>query len=174
MWARIQCRCLPLVAHLGRAVQKHPASREIALAAALGALLGLLPKTNFFSLVFLLLLLRLKANVAAGLVSALVFTGFGIWCEPFLHRTGFLVLTWQPVVPVWTWIYNLPLAAWTGFNQTLVMGGLCAGAYLFWPVMVLTSWLVERYRSPLSQWLARQPWSIDLQNSLRDLGGTSP
>ena len=174
MWARILSRCLPLVARLSRAASKHSAPREIALAAALGAVLGLLPKANFFSLVLLVLLFRLKVNIAAGLFSALVFSALGMGCEPFLHRTGFLVLTWKPLVPVWTFLYNLPLTAWTGFNQTPVMGGLCAGAYLVWPVMVLTNWLAERYRVPVWSWLERQSWFATLLNPVRDLGRASP
>jgi len=174
MWARISSRCLPVVARISRGMLRNSAPNEIALAAALGAVLGLLPKANFFSLVFLLLLFRLKSNVAAGLFSAIVFTAVGLACEPFLHRTGFLVLTWTPLVPVWTFLYNLPLLPWTGFNQTLVMGGLCAGAYLVWPVMVLTTWLVDHYRVPVWNWLERQSWFETLLNPVRDLGRASP
>lgn len=137
-------------------------------------MLGLLPKANVFSLVLLMLLFRLKVNFAAGLASALVFSAVSLGCEPFLHRTGFLVLTWQPLVPIWTFLYNLPLAAWTGFNQTLVMGGLCAGAYLVWPVLVLTNWLVERYQAALLRWLQQQQWLGALLNSVRELGRASP
>jgi uncharacterized protein (TIGR03546 family) len=173
MWARIVSRCLPLVARLSRAATQYSAPREIALAVAVGALLGLLPKANFFAIILLVVLVRLKVNVTAGLLSALVFSTLGMWCEPFLHRTGFLVLTWKPLVPVWTFLYNLPLVPWTGFNQTLAMGALCAGVYLFWPVMVLTSWLVDRYQVPVWNWLEQQPWWESLLSPLRDIGRAS-
>jgi uncharacterized protein (TIGR03546 family) len=174
MWARILSRCLPLVARLSRAAIQNSAPREIALAAALGAVIGLLPKANFFTLILLVLLFRLKVNIAAGLFSSVVFIVIGLGCEPFLHRTGFLVLTWKPLVPVWTFLYNLPLLPWTGFNQTLVIGALCAGAYLAWPVVVLTNWLVERYRVPVWNWLERHSWFAALLTSVRDHGRASP
>lgn len=174
MWARIRSRCLPLVARFCRAATERSASREIALAAAMGAVIGLLPKINFFAFILLVLLFRLKANWAAGLLSTLIFNTISLGCEPFLHRTGFLVLTWKPLVPIWTFLYNLPLLPWTGFNQTLVLGGLCAGAYLFWPVMVLANWLVDRYRLPLGEWLARQTWLEAVLNPVRDFGRAGP
>jgi len=46
---------------------------------------------------------------------------------------------------VWRWFYELPLAPWTDFNNTIVMGSLILGLLLFYPTYRLTRPLFEKY-----------------------------
>jgi len=173
MWACIQRRCSPLLAWLTRSARQHSSTRQIALAVASGAILGLVPKLGVVALLLLALLLRLQINRAAALGSVLVFSVLRLACEPFLHRAGFLVLTWKPIVPVWTWVYNLPLMPWTGFNNTQVMGGLVAGLYLSCPIYLLTSWVLIRYEAPITDWILRRVQSAQWLPALMTMPGRS-
>jgi hypothetical protein len=53
------------------------------------------------------------------------------------------------------------------------MGGLLAGAYLAFPVFVLSRWLAERYQTAFRHWLKQQRWVCYLRNSARAGGEAS-
>ncbi|MEK6248182.1 MAG: hypothetical protein N2C12_08380, partial [Planctomycetales bacterium] len=68
------------------------------------------------------------------LIIALVASlGNGLF-DPVTDRIGRLVLTSEPLQPVWAFLYQLPLMAWTGFDNTVVMGGILFSTAFFFPV----------------------------------------
>ncbi|HNW45568.1 MAG TPA: hypothetical protein PKI19_13785, partial [Elusimicrobiales bacterium] len=46
----------------------------------------------------------------------------------------YALLSAPDLAPLWTSLYNMPVMPWTGFNNTVMIGGLIFGAVLFAPV----------------------------------------
>ena len=123
--------------------------RRIALGLAVGMVIGLVPKGNLIALALSLVLFGTTINPGAGLCAAFVFSWIAIAWEPFLHRAGMLVLTAQGWQDTYAAIYDLPFLPWTRLNNTLVVGGLLVGLYLFYPMYWFSLKAVERLRPPL-------------------------
>ena len=106
----------------------------IALAIAIGAIVGLIPKDNLLAPALLLVIFLLRVNLGFGIVSAALFTWVGIALEPFADRLGTFVLQSRLVEPLGAKFFELPLIAWTSLNNTIVMGEFLIGLVLFYPI----------------------------------------
>ncbi len=116
----------------------------VAWAMTLGLAIGLVPKDSLFVYLAGLAMLALAANVAFGLLSAICFTFVGWLAEPLLHKLGAIVLTNEAFLRVWAALYQLPLAPWTRFNNTIVMGALVAFIVLAFPTFRISRSLTPR------------------------------
>jgi len=133
--------------------------QRIAWGVALGMVVGLIPKDNLTAAALGMLLLTVRINLAAGTVTALVCACLAACCDPFTDRLGFALLTSPSLTPFWNWLFQWPATAWTGLNNTTVIGSLALGLWLFYPVYFLTSRSVirlrERYGERLSERLKK-------------------
>jgi uncharacterized protein (TIGR03546 family) len=139
--------------------------RRIAAGVALGMLIGLVPKDNLTAAALGVLLLALRVNLAAGMLSALVFLWVGLYFEPIMDRIGFALLTWPALEPWWSSLYRRPIVPWSDLNNTLVLGGLVLGLALFYPVYHVTSRCLllfsERWGGALTARLKRY-WLVQI------------
>jgi uncharacterized protein (TIGR03546 family) len=120
---------------------------QIAAGFAWGVLLGLIPANNLIWLVLFLLTLLFKNNYASQiLIMALIKLLLPV-VSPLTDRLGWYILTLPRWEEFFTLVYNLPLAPFTRFNNTLVAGGICAGVVLWLPVFFLIRALVPVYRN---------------------------
>jgi uncharacterized protein (TIGR03546 family) len=120
---------------------------EIAWGFALGAVLGLTPFRGGHTLVVILLICILRVNVSAAMFSWLVFSLFAYLLDPLFHALGFFVLTGIPaLIPLWTSLYNAPVAPLTRFNNTVLMGSLIVSLLMLVPNFLFFKWFVEEYR----------------------------
>lgn len=108
--------------------------RQSAWGFSLGMMVGLLPKGNLIAMATAMLLLGTKVNRAAGLLAIGLFSYVGWALDDFAHRLGSLVITWPPLRPALTWVYEQPLGPFVGINNTVTAGQLLVGLYLFYPV----------------------------------------
>lgn len=125
--------------------------RQLALGLAMGMLIGLVPKGNLTAGVLMVLLLGTQVNLGVGTLSAVVFTWVGGLADPLSHRIGEALLTHRALEPTWAFLYDLPLVPWTGLNNTVVLGSLLLGLWLFYPVYRLSEFVFQRY----------QPWTVE-------------
>ncbi|NLF73468.1 MAG: TIGR03546 family protein [Candidatus Anammoximicrobium sp.] len=148
--------------------------RRIAWAVALGMVVGLVPKDNLTAAALGTLLLTVRINLAAGTCTALACACLAAFCDPFTDRLGYALLTAPALTPYWNGLFQWPAAAWTGLNNTIVVGSLALGLWLFYPVYFLTSRgvrrLQERYGARLSERLQKYRlyqllWGVDLSAS---------
>lgn len=143
------------VRQLVEALTNEDAPQQIALGVALGMLVGLVPKGNLTAVVLMAVALSLRANLAAVVGSAGLFTAFGAWVDPLAHDLGWRVLTRPSLQPMGAWLYDLPLFPWTGLNNTVVLGSLLLGLVLFWPVYYVVWHGCRRARPWLAARLAK-------------------
>jgi len=69
---------------------------------------------------------------------------------PAVDILGWQVLHIEALQPLFTTMFNMPFVPFTKFNNTLVAGGLVAGAALWLPAFFLFIVLIPLYRNHLS------------------------
>ncbi|MCA9175837.1 MAG: TIGR03546 family protein [Planctomycetales bacterium] len=114
-------------------------SRQLALGIALGMVIGLVPKGNLLCVLLCLATLSTRVNLGTTMISAVVFSLLSPLADPLTHRIGLQVLTWEFAKPMFDVLYNLPIAPWTAFNNTVVLGSLLLGLTLLLP----TYWIAK-------------------------------
>ncbi len=148
-------RLLKPVRLLVRAAVATDGPRRIALGFALGMMLGLVPKGNLTATALCVLFFALRVNLAAGFLSAMLFTWLSGWTDPVAHRIGFALLTDAHFQPFWARLFRWPLVPWTALDNTVVLGNLLLGAWLFYPVYRLSQAALNRCRPRLVAVLER-------------------
>lgn len=123
---------------LVEALVTNNSSRELAAGFALGMVLGLVPKGNLIAVSLLVLLFSLRVNRGAGLLAAFAFSWFGGVLDPFAHKTGIYLLSLGSMQATYASMLQLPFGPWFEFNNTVVAGSLAIGAYLCYPVFLLS------------------------------------
>lgn len=129
-----------------QALNAKSSPRALAGGVALGALIGLSPTGGVQNILWLLLVFLLPVNKSASVVSALAFAALAWPAAPLFDRLGHGLLTAPALQNLWTTLYNTPVVPWTRFNNTVVLGGLTTGLFLFAPLFFGATWGVQRYR----------------------------
>ncbi len=114
------------------------APRQVAVAVALGMMLGLAMKGNLTSGVLLMLLFALRVNLGFGLLAACLFTAVAPLLDPMADLIGKAFLGNDTAKWVGGKLFALPLVPWTRLNNTVVLGQLLLGLGLAYPVYRLT------------------------------------
>lgn len=130
---------------LAKALQANDSPRQLALGAAIGMLIGLMPKGNLTAWFLIAILFSTQVNRGVGLCAAFLFTWVGSLVDPLSHGIGLAVLNIKMIEPLFTWLADLPVVPWTSFNNTIVMGSLLLGAGLFYPTYRVSKYLFETY-----------------------------
>lgn len=146
--------------------------RQMAYGFALGMMIGLVPKGNLIALGLSVLLLSLRVNLGAGMVATLLFSWVGTLTDPFTHRVGEAFLNKPALQPTWAFLYDLPLAPWTAFNNTVVLGSLLLGLWLFYPVFRISQAAFARVQPLVVERLRNYPvvqliWGLETTGSWR-------
>jgi len=127
-------------------VNTHESPRQLAFGCAFGVLIGLLPKGNLLAVVVAILFFASRVNLSVGMLTALAISFCAGYFDPFAHRLGHFLLSAPPLQSLWTSLYNTPMVPWTRFNNTVVLGNLVIGLFLYYPVYVVTLPLFERWK----------------------------
>jgi uncharacterized protein (TIGR03546 family) len=107
---------------------------QIGWGIALGFLIGLLPKATLTAQLLLILLMALRVNIPMALLTVLLMTFVNPLMDKLTDPVGYYLLTSSALYPLWTKLYNMPVIPWTGFNNTVLTGGLVVGSVLLFPV----------------------------------------
>ena len=113
---------------------KETKPRQIALAVAIGVMLGLIPKANLLAFVLVLSLFLLRCNLGFGILAAALVSLTTIRLDVRIDLLGQKLLANASVVDLEATLFQYPLFAWTALNNTLVLGSFVAGAIAFVPV----------------------------------------
>ena len=119
---------------------------RIAWAFALGAIPGWTPLLCLHNGIVLVLLFIFKIPFVPALLGFAVASLLALALGPLFHSIGYAVLVQIPLLkPLYTWLYNAPLAPLFRFNNTVVMGSLLFSLVLFIPTVLVVKWAVVRY-----------------------------
>ena len=119
---------------------------DIAGGFVLGAVFGLIPKANFIGLLFWFIFWIFRINKGMAGAALLIFAVIGHFTDPAVEPLGYAILTAPALQSLWTALYNIPFATYTGFNQTLVMGNLAFGLLLAAPLFFAVRHFVPIYQ----------------------------
>lgn len=123
---------------------------HIASGFAWGLLLALVPAGNLVWILLFFVSFFLKNNHGIQLLVIALLKLVLPLAAPLLDAFGYSILTMGALEGVFTLLYNLPLAPFTRFNNTLVMGGLATGLVLWLPAFLAVRAAVPVYRNTLA------------------------
>jgi uncharacterized protein (TIGR03546 family) len=132
------------------ALNSNISKTQIAAGFAWGLLLGLIPSGNLIWITLFIVSFFIKNNHAAQLVVIAFIKIIFPAIAPMTDALGWFILNFPGFVPFFTKLYNMPVAPFTKFNNTLVAGGLCSGIILWFPLFFLVYALVPFYRNTLA------------------------
>ena len=146
---------LTMFAKLLAALNSESSPRQLALAIALGMVVGLTPLLNIHNLLILLLAFVLKINLSAFFLAIATFSGFAIITSAPLAGFGESLLGNPGLYQLWTGFYQVTVFKLFHFHHTLTLGSLVAGLALFLPVMLLSHWLIVSYRHSMKAFVEK-------------------
>jgi uncharacterized protein (TIGR03546 family) len=153
---------------------------QIAGGFALGALLGFSPMLTLQGLVIWLVIFVLNVNLASAFLAVTLCSLFAFLLDPLFHSIGYVLLVQiDGLKPLWTSLYNAPVAPLTRFNNTVVMGSLAFALVAFLPIYIGMKRFVVAYRthvgSRVEQWniykTIRKSALVQWYLKIRDLAG---
>lgn len=112
--------------------RSHP--HQMAWGLALGLLLGLIPHGNLLTVALVALVVCLNINHAMVALVGVAVTFLATRLDPYSHQVGQFVLLHPSLAEPLAGAWQLPLAAWTDLNNTIVMGSFLIGVAALLPV----------------------------------------
>jgi len=137
-----------------RLLHSENGDKSIAIGISMGFILGLTPTMSLQGLLLILILILLRVQVGAALLSWLLFSFLPFLIPKPLNYIGSLILEADFLRPLWTTFYKAPILPLSQFNNTIVMGGFIFGL-LGSPLIYKGSlFLVRKYRDSAGAYLS--------------------
>ncbi|MBM83554.1 MAG: hypothetical protein CMJ78_23590 [Planctomycetaceae bacterium] len=145
--------------------------KRMAIGFALGVVVGLVPKGNLIAITLMMLLGFLRVNLGTGMVTAFIFSWIGMLLDPVTHMIGLFVLTHEALRSTWISFGDMPLAPWTDFNNSIVLGSFLLGLVLAYPSYRISEPLFAKYTPDWRERLLKLKivhllWGTDITNKL--------
>ncbi len=170
---------LKLVANFIKILREGQTPAQVAGGFALGSVVGLSPHLTLQMLLIWLIILVLDVNLSAATLAMFVFGLIAYIFDPIFHYLGYFVLVdIEGLKGLWTWLYNVPIAPLTHFNNTVIMGSFLAGIILFIPIYIGMKKFVIAYRSTVGKRIEKmkiyqvisKSWIVQTYQRIRSLG----
>src|SRR5262245_9338226 len=97
-------------------------TNQIAAGIACGLILGLTPAFSLQTILVLMLIFFFRIQAGAAFLTAAVFKVPAYLLDGVFDGVGRSVLEAEPLRPLFTSLYNMPLVPFTRFNNSVVMG----------------------------------------------------
>lgn len=119
---------------------------QIAMAVALGMLVGFTPLLSMHNILVLFIVLIFNIHLAVFLLAVSLFGILGLLLDPLFVYLGKLILLSEGYEPLFTTWFNNPIGHLSYFNNTITMGSFVISLLLFSLVYKLSSVLITKYR----------------------------
>lgn len=149
---------LKITSKIIRILNAEATPKQIAGGVMLGMIIGLTPTFSLHNIVVVFLILVIKVNLTAAILSMFAFDLIAYGLDPLSDWIGYGILTSTALRPLWIEAYNAAIIPFTRFNNTIVMGSFVISLILLYPIFRLAKYGVERYRSDLASTFQR--WRI--------------
>lgn len=152
---------------LARALVQDNTPTQMALGLALGLMIGLVPKGNLIAITLMIVLGALRVNLGVGMLTALAVSWLGPLLDSLTHPIGQTLLANEALTSFWTELYNMPVAPWTKFNNTIVLGSFALGVALAAPAFLISRPVFAKYVPDWSERLQKyRLWQLLLGGEL--------
>lgn len=146
---------LRLLAKTLKVLNSETDSGQISLALVLAMVMGLTPFWSLHNLIVLFLVLLLRANLSTFILGLALFGPLAYLVDPVFHRVGHYLLTADPLVGLWTALYNTLPGRLDRINNTIVAGSLVVSLALAVPAYWFFNLLIRKYREQAMQWVEK-------------------
>jgi uncharacterized protein (TIGR03546 family) len=146
---------LTLLAKLLKALNSESSPRQIALAIALGMVIGLTPTLSLHNLLVLLIAFVLRVNLTAFFAAVAAFSLLGLGLSAIFASVGESLLTSANLTGFWQGLYQIELLKLAHFHNTLTLGAFICALISFIPMLFVCQYLVVRYRNHLKTFIER-------------------
>lgn len=125
---------------------------QLSLGISLGMMVGLSPLLSLQTLVAMVFLVVLRANLSAFITSLGLMSLIAYLLDPLLAWMGHSILTQANLEVLFTQMYNNGVWRLLNFNNTVAMGSLVISVLLFLPIFVLSNFLIKKYRTSIEKY----------------------
>jgi uncharacterized protein (TIGR03546 family) len=137
---------LTLLAKLFQALNSESSIRQIALAIALGFIVGLSPLMSLHNVVILFLVMFLRVHLGSFILSVGFFSGISYLLSRLIVGVGESLLTSANLESLFSGLYQITLFKLAHLHHTYTLGALVVGSLLAIPLYFLSKILIEKYR----------------------------
>ncbi|MCY2985763.1 MAG: TIGR03546 family protein [Planctomycetota bacterium] len=117
---------------------------QIALAIAIGIVLGLIPKDNLVVIALVAMIAFLRINQLVACATAIALSFASIWFSPITAAVGSTLLEQPMIARAIGFLYQFPILPWARLENTLVLGGIGLGILTFLPAFAICFWLLSK------------------------------
>lgn len=150
---------LKLLQSIFKALHSEGTPGQVAAGIALGSILGLTPLMNLHNAIIFGLIIILNVSFAGAMLGWALFIPIGFLLDPLFDLIGrTLLVDVGALRPLWTALYNMPIAPLTNFNNSVVLGSLVSTAVLLVPIYLGARYGVARYRATVGERIRRSRW----------------
>lgn len=150
---------LQIISNFFKVLRAGQTPRQVAAGFTLGTIAGFSPFLTLQGILLWFIVLLFDVNLSAALLAFTLASLVAYLLDPLFHELGYLLLVnIDALRPLWTWLYNAPLAPLTRFNNTIVMGGLAGGIVLSPAVYIAMKKFIVAYRTHLGARIEK--WKI--------------
>jgi len=146
---------LRIIAKLLRVLNSETDPGQISLGVCFSMIAGLTPFLSLHNLIVLLLILTLRVNLSAVILTLPLFSGIAYILDPLFHRIGLALLTSAQLEGLWTSLYNSTIWRLERFNNSIVAGSLVFSIVFFIPLLLILNLAIRRYREHLLKWVEK-------------------
>ena len=146
---------IELLAKLLKVLNAEVAPWQISAGFILGVIVGLTPLFSILNLILLLLLLSLRINLSAFIVSLTLFSGIGYLFDPLMESLGASLLATPSLLNLWSDLYQSDAWRLIHFNNTLTLGSTLLSLIVALPLFFISNYLIVKYRENILSWVRK-------------------
>ena len=117
---------------------------QIALAIAIGIVLGLIPKDNLVVIALVSMIAFFRINQLVACTTAIALSFASIWFNPITAAVGSTLLEQPMIARAIGSLYQYPVLPWACLENTLVLGGIGLGTLTLIPSYAVSFWLFSK------------------------------
>ena len=137
---------LTLLAKLFHALNSDSSSRQIALAIALGFIVGLSPILTLHNIVIIFFVLIIRVHIGSFILAVGFFSGLSYLFSPLIVQVGESILTQPSLIDFFTSLYQFSWFKLAHWHHTYVLGAFVLGTVLCAPIYFISKFIIEKYR----------------------------
>ena len=137
---------LTLLAKLFSALNSESSIRQIALAIALGFIVGLSPLLSLHNVIILFFVMLIRVHLGSFILSVGFFSGLSYLLSPLIVTVGESLLTSQGLSGLFSSLYQVTLFKLAHWHNTYTLGAIVLGSLLAFPLYFLSKFIIEKYR----------------------------
>jgi len=137
---------LTLLAKLFTALNSESSIRQIALAIALGFIVGLSPLLALHNIIILFFVLLIRVHLGSFILAVSFFSGLSYLLSPLIVAVGESLLTSDSLSALFNSLYQITFFKLAHWHNTYTLGALVIGIVFAVPLYFLSKFIIEKYR----------------------------